>query len=1544
MPSVDERVVRMEFDNAAFERKMGTTLASLDKLNKALKFEGAGKGLADVSAHMGRFDASTISEGIEGISKKFLALSTIAITALANIASKAMQVGAQMIKSLSLDQVIGGFKEYELKMGSIQTIMAGSGESLDVVNKKLQELNEYSDKTIYSFADMTTNIGKFTNAGVSLDMAVSSIQGVANVAAVSGANAEEASRAMYNFAQALSKGHVQLIDWKSIELANMGTVEFKQQLLDAAVAAGTLTKQGEEYITMQGNAVTSTKGFNESLTDQWLTTEVLTGTLGDYADETTDIGKKAMAAAQDIKTFSQLMATTKESIGSGWAQTFELLIGNFEDAKKLFGMINKAIGGFVQKNADARNAILETWVKLGGRMVLIEALQVGLKNLGKLLKPIKDAFRAIFPPMTGEKLMALTVTFNRLMKAMEPSKALINGIKNVFTILFSVLKVGWTVIKEGVKFIGSLIGILTTSGTGKVGDFLGNIAGFIKDLAKSLTDGGAIREFFENLLGIVSQIPGYLKDVKDNFFGLFDGIDTKAADTVDKSLGRVEDRFKSIRDTFRNLEIPDPLKDIYDKVTETLTSVWEAISSFFSDLGKKIGDAITSGDFDPVYDALNTVLLGGVVGLLAKFLKSGIKIDIGGGFLDKIKDTLGGLTGVLEGMQTKLKAQALMQIAGAIAVLTASVLVLSLIDSAALSKALAAMAVGFGQLMAAFAILSKLSLGPTSAISFGLLAGGMTLLAGAILILAFATKQLAELDWGELSRGLTGITALLLILIAAAIPLSAMSGTMIRAGAGLIVISTGLLILAAAVKIFSLMSLTEIGQGMAAIAVGLGAIGLAMKLMPKGPSIVLQGIALLAIATSLNILAGAVKIFATFSWGEMAKGLVGIAGALVVIGLAMQLMPNNLILTGAGLLLVSVALGAIAAALKIMGGMSWAEIARGIVAMAGSLIVLAVAAHAMSGALVGAIAIGIMAGALLALALVLKAFASISWGDLLHGILGIGIALAALALAALAMQPALPAMLLLGVALMAIGAGFALLGFGAAQVAKAFYVMAKVGKKGSQAFVDALKNMGKAIPAFVTGLAEGMLELIKMIGEFAPELAKTLGKVLSALVDELIKLVPKLGELISTLITTLFDLLRDKIPEYAMLGVDILIALLQGIRDRIDDVVIVVGEIITRFIDALAEEVPNIIESVVNLFVEIYTGVAAALGEVAATLLFGVGIAFIGGFISGLGNALPGVTRFFMPLATKIVGWIGNVLRTLWSKGTDLIGGLLRGIGEKANELKSWFGSIGSKILGWVGNLLTTLKDKGYQLISGFFSGIGDRWNGVLNFFRDLGTKIKNALPNPFEILKNVGRDIVQGLLNGLKGAWHFVTDWLSEKAGGLLDIAKKAVGAASPSKAFMTLGVDIVDGLQIGLEDQWASTARWMENLDIADHVDTDAMAANFQKVLASATASINDMDDMNPVITPVLDLSQIAADAGNISNYIETAAKITPAYSMQQARNIAVGTQAREFDREIAPGVPGEVRFEQNIYAPRQLSTADIYRQTRNQITMAKEELSIP
>lgn len=359
MKDVEDRIVQMEFDNRQFETNVNTSISSLERLKNSLDFSGTSQGLETIDSTAGRMDFSILNNAVSSVIGGFNSLEVIAITALSNITNSAINAGKRILSSLTIEPIKTGFDEYELKMGSIQTIMASTGESVDTVNKYLKELNLYSDKTIYSFADMTNNIGKFTNASVKLEDAVAAIKGVSNVAAVSGANTNEASRAMYNFAQALSAGYVKLIDWKSIENANMATVEFKDQLIQTGLALGTITETADGmYKTLKGNVFNAASNFNEVLQDQWMTSDVLVTTLKNYADETTEIGKKAYSAAQDVKTFTQLMDTLKEAAQSGWSETWELIVGDINEAKAVFGELSEIIGGIISDSADARNNLL----------------------------------------------------------------------------------------------------------------------------------------------------------------------------------------------------------------------------------------------------------------------------------------------------------------------------------------------------------------------------------------------------------------------------------------------------------------------------------------------------------------------------------------------------------------------------------------------------------------------------------------------------------------------------------------------------------------------------------------------------------------------------------------------------------------------------------------------------------------------------------------------------------------------------------------------------------------------------------------------------------------------------------------------------------------------------------------------------------------------------------------------------------------------------------------------------------------------------------
>ena len=434
---IDERVVEMRFDNRHFEQNVSQTMSTLDKLKQKLNFKGASKGLEDIGEATKKVDMHGLGSGIETVRAKFSALQIAGVTALVNITNSAVNAGKRMVNALTLEPIMSGFREYETQMNAVQTILANTqskGSTLEDVNAALDELNTYADKTIYNFTEMTRNIGTFTAAGIDLKTSVSAIQGIANLAAVSGSTSQQASVAMYQLSQALAAGTVKLMDWNSVVNAGMGGEIFQNAL----------KKTSEELKTGAEAAIKAKGSFRESLQTGWLTAEVLTKTLkkfttsgaNEYIAEYTGLTVEAINATLDsakaqygeadavseaakmlaaktgkneeeiksalqmartaedaatkVKTFTQLWDVMKEAAQSGWAQTWRLIIGDFEEAKNLLTPIADFFtgdNGLITKMSNARNALLE-----GALGKTISGIS---DSINKFLTPVKKATKAV---------------------------------------------------------------------------------------------------------------------------------------------------------------------------------------------------------------------------------------------------------------------------------------------------------------------------------------------------------------------------------------------------------------------------------------------------------------------------------------------------------------------------------------------------------------------------------------------------------------------------------------------------------------------------------------------------------------------------------------------------------------------------------------------------------------------------------------------------------------------------------------------------------------------------------------------------------------------------------------------------------------------------------------------------------------------------------------------------------------------------------------------------------------------------------------------
>lgn len=1339
--TIDERVVEMRFDNKQFESNVQTSLSTIEKLKKSLDMDGATKGLESIDSAAKKVDMSGLGSAVETVKTRFSALEVMAVTALANITNSVVNTGKQMLHSLTIEPISQGFEEYELKMGSIQTIMMSTGASLEEVNKYLQELNTYSDKTIYSFQDMTSNIGKFTNAGVGLEDAVMAIQGVSNVAAVSGANANEASRAMYNFAQALSAGYVKLIDWKSIENANMATVEFKTQLLESAVACGTLTKTADGmYKTVKGNVIDATHGFNDSLQDQWMTTEALVGTLRNYADETTEIGAKAFAAAQDVKTFTQLMDTLKEAVGSGWANTWEILFGDFEEAKELWTGLSQVIGGFIDAQADARNEMLQGWKDLGGRTKLIEALKNAFEGVQSVIKPIYEAFREIFPPTTAQQLYDITENLRKFTANLKLSDTASANLKSTFKGLFAILDIVKQAFSAIFTAIKPLFGGFGTLGDGILG-FTGGIGDAIVAFDEFIKTSGAFQKVGEGIATVIQTIMTALSTLKNKIKEKFESANFELFHSL---LERIHERMAQVGEAAGEMK-------------SGIIVAFEVIIKILGELGSSLAKNLGKANFSGIIDLLNGISFGAIAVGITKFVGTFRKaIEDIGSFKESFIGILDSVRGCFEAYQTQLQAGTLLKIASAIAILTASLIALSLVDSEKLNVALGAITVLFAELLASMAVFNKISgqatgvmksvtamLGIATAVlilasalkkiadldakqlTTGLIgvaglttmmvaaakamssnsktiikgATQMVIFAAAIEILASVCEQLAKLDWNQLAKGLVGV-GVLLAEVSLFLRTAKFSGKSITTATGIVILSAAIKVLASACKDFGEMKWEDIGKGLASIAVLLAEVTAFTKLTGNAKHVISTGVALIAIGAAMKIFASAVKDFSGMQWDEIARGLVAMAGALAAVTIAVNFMPKNMIGIGTGLIAVSAALLTLANALNQMGSMSWEEIAKGLITLGGAMAILAIGLNAMTGTLAGSAALLVAASALLVLTPVLAILGAMSWSSIVKGLVTLAGAFAILGVAGAVLAPLVPSILalsgslaLIGVAVVGIGAGLALAGAGLSALAVGLTALAAAGTAGATAIVASLTviitGVAALIPAIVAKIGEAIVEFCKVIADSAGAIGEAVKAVVLMLVDVLVECVPAIADGALKLIAGVLEALVEYTPSIVDSIFQFLIAVLEGVAKNLPSLIQAAVDVLMAFFSGIVDALKGIdtetlLQGITGI--GLLAAIMAALSAVAALVPGAMlGVLGMGAVIAELALVLAAVGALAqIPGLNWLINEGGNLLQGIGTAIGKFVGGIVGGF---MSGVSSQFPQIGSDLSGFMTNV-----------------------------------------------------------------------------------------------------------------------------------------------------------------------------------------------------------------------------------------------------------------
>lgn len=964
---IDERVVEMRFDNARFERNVAESMSTLEKLKKSLKLENAAKGFEDIDRAASKLNFKTLGDAIDTVGVKFSALQVVAVTALANIVNRAVDTGIQLVKALSVDQIAAGWEKFGNKTTSVATLRA-QGYSMDEVEEQLKRLNWFTDETSYNFTDMVANIAKFTASGQDLKSSVTALEGIANWAALSGQNAQTASHAMYQLSQAMGAGLMRKEDYKSIQNVSMDTVEFRQKALDAAVALGTLKKNADgTYQSLMANTdAFSISQFAEHLTqDAWFTSDVMMKVYNDYSatvdqiydyaeahgitaseaieelgDEVDAFGLKAFKAAQEAKTWSDVIDSVKDAVSTGWMNTFELIIGNYDEARKLYTDLANSMYDVFAGGAEVRNNLLSGALTTGWSQFLKE----GISDAEGYKSAVIDAARA--HGIAIEDIIEDAGSFE------------------------DALHEGWLTS----DILAESLEALTTKTAGLSDEELAN-AGYtkaqleaLKELNESVKDGGIDLDEYtekitrlsgrENLIqafwntwnavfGDGEEYLGVLGTIKEAFRDIFPATTVDQLYNFTVKLKELTEKFKMSDETTKNLKNTfKGLFSILSIVKQAFSAIWRVLS--------------------PVRDGMKSIrsgilgVTGGMGEWLSKLDETIKENDIFYKALKKVADVIGLVVNAIKGFITSAKEKFdLPGFEGARTVFENIKERLAGIKSGAetaknvISDALSAI----GEAISKCKILQLLE----AIWNFGKKIVG-DVFKGLGTVLSSIIKGLGNADFSGVIDLLNGASAALVggglykFLTGLADGLGAIGGIKdkvlgildgvkgcLEAWQGSIKaniikkIAVSVAILAAALLVLASIDSEKLNMAIGGITMMfvelIGALALVNKIS-VGKKVMRLAPTMIGLALGVLILAGALKKIADLSVGELAKGIVGIAALMTVMVAALKQMSK---IKARGLKKAALSMVLIGAALKIMASvctdlaeLSWEGLAKGV--------------------------------------------------------------------------------------------------------------------------------------------------------------------------------------------------------------------------------------------------------------------------------------------------------------------------------------------------------------------------------------------------------------------------------------------------------------------------------------------------------------------------------------------------------------------------------------------------------------------------------------
>lgn len=1442
MSSIDERIVRMEFQNSQFERGIASTQDALAGLSRSLDGETLGN--------------------------KFSALGAIGFSGLQRLTNSVIDAGARMGSAL-IAPIIEGGKKRSLNLAQAKFQFQGLGMDVEAT---MADASYAVDGTAYSLDVAAKAAAQFGASGVqSGDDMKAALRGIAGIAAMTGNGYEDISDI---FTKVAGQGRAMAEDFNRIGGRGVNAYAV------LAESMGT-TEQAVRQMTTEGKI--SFDIFSKALNDAF----------GEHATKANE-------------TYVGSLANVRSALGRIGADYYtphfekmrQVFVASIPVVNAIRQAIQPFISGLLQFENIGYDGIINFMNTLSnvfgstdpehlgaGILILRTAIQNITTSLLNIVRPIKQAFSQIFPPATEAQIMNLIRGFSdltRIFRVTDQQSELLRKTFAGFFAIFSMIgqvisfvgKLIWSALKPVIDSMGlmgdGILGVTATFGDwlvaadsamkqagyfeeilNKVVDAMGPVGEWLstlRDRFQAFLNSGDIQAWFDDLIERLRKVPGEVQkfftdlgtDISEYFSGLF-GSDVEFQVFLERLKTSLIDVSKAIKEFFASSDsgegfgLFDRLEDIGGRVR----AVWEQIAASFKRVKDAIGPAFES--LKNVFSDLKNGFAGFMSGLDPRLTQGTLNLGMfttavivikqlittlkEGSFIpSSITSMFTGVTNSLNAMAFDLKAGAILKIAFAIGVLAASLWLLAQIPSESLLASVAAMG-GLSLLLLGMVVALEQMADSKGFAKIPSISVSMILLGGALLLLALAAARFQDMSWEEMAKSLVGLSA-------------ALAATNLARGGkvdaiALFALALALKTLASAFQQFASLSWEDLAKGGSVMLATMGltfAMAEGMNKLKINPAGIMQASAgMLILAVAMMAMVGAIKLASMLDPAAFGYGLGVIAASLALIVGAMRLMPANLPALAVGLLVIAGAMGILTGVLAILGTFSDTMMVKSLIMLAGSLIIITAALNMMQGTVAGSAALLLAAFAIATLTPSLLALGMMDLQSIGIALLAIAGVFAVLGLSAALLAPTIPlivllsaAILLLGVGAMAAGAGLFLMGIGLASIAAA-------GVGAIPVMIALIMSLVNMIPLIAQKLAEGLGMFLITIAGMAPQILETFTVVLMALLDAVEIVGPRLLEVIFVLIMKLVDLLAENVPLFVERGMELLVGVLEGIRDHIGDVVTTALEIIEELLLGLAEGIPDVISA---------------------------GVELLEAVMKGIGEAIP---RLAESAAEMVL---------------EVIDGLTAAVNTYAGEIQAAAAKLG------------------FAIIDGITGGLASKARDVANSAKKVASDALGA-----------------------------VTRFL---------------GINSPSKVFFQIGQYVDDGFANGIRFYGSRVTN-----------EARAVASNALSEVSNAISSIPDAlgDDLSlsPVITPVLNLSEMQKTAGQIDGLL-TPSDISM-FDYGKASSIAndrrVTQELQSLREQTTPTNVAPVNYTQINNSPKALSPVDVYRQTKNLLSVTKGDV---